>query len=388
MKPITAAIVALFLVCSVGPTVHAVQSELPVALQATIPPPNLKVSSWALMDASTGVMIAAAKPDRRVEPASLSKLMTAYLVFRGIDSGEFRLDEEVLVSENAWRSIGSRMFIEPGDRVSIENLIKGLVIQSGNDAAVALAEYVAGSEAAFVEMMNQAAAGLNLNGTHYVNSTGLPHPDHFSTARDISRLAGAITQQFPEHYRYYSMKEFGWKGIHQKNRNKLLWRDETVDGVKTGHTRSAGYCLVGSAERDGMRLIASVLGAQSKTKREDAVYALLRYGFASYDSKTVYRGGDKIVTAKVYKSVSPSLAVGVGSDIRLTLPKTPGRQLDADIRLNEPLVAPIVKGSTVGTLTLRLNGDEIGAHPLVALGDAVPGSWAVKAYDTLRLWVR
>lgn len=367
---------------------HAVQSELPMALQATIPPPKLKVSSWTLMDASTGVMIAAAKPDRRVEPASLSKLMTAYLVFRGIDGGVFRLDEEVVVSENAWRSIGSRMFVEPGDRVSIENLIKGLVIQSGNDAAVALAEYVAGSEAAFAEMMNQAAAGLNLNGTHYVNSTGLPHPDHFSTARDISRLAAVITQQFPEHYRYYSIKEFGWKGIRQKNRNTLLWRDETVDGVKTGHTRSAGYCLVGSAERDGMRLIASVLGAQSKTKRADAVYALLRYGFASYDSKTVYRGGSKVVTAEVYKSVSPSLAVGVGSDIRLTLPKTPGRQLDADIRLNEPLVAPIVKGSTVGTLTLRLNGNEIGAHPLVALGDAVPGSWAVKAYDTLRLWVR
>ena len=367
---------------------HAVQSELPVALQATIPPPKLKVSSWTLMDASTGVMIAAAKPDRRVEPASLSKLMTAYLVFRGIDGGVFRLDEEVVVSENAWRSIGSRMFVEPGDRVSIENLIKGLVIQSGNDAAVALAEYVAGSEAAFAEMMNQAAAGLNLNGTHYVNSTGLPHPDHFSTARDISRLAAVITQQFPDHYRYYSIKEFGWKGIRQKNRNTLLWRDETVDGVKTGHTRSAGYCLVGSAERDGMRLIASVLGAQSKTKRADAVYSLLRYGFASYDSKTVYRGGSKVVTAEVYKSVSPSLAVGVGSDIRLTLPKTPGRQLDADIRLNEPLVAPIVKGSTVGTLTLRLNGNEIGAHPLVALGDAVPGSWAVQAYDTLRLWVR
>ena len=383
-----AAIVALFVFCGIGPTVHAVQSELPMALQATIPPPKLKVSSWTLMDASTGVMIAAAKPDRRVEPASLSKLMTAYLVFRGIDSGAFRLDEEVVVSENAWRSIGSRMFVEPGDRVSIENLIKGLVIQSGNDAAVALAEYVAGSEAAFAEMMNQAAAGLNLNGTHYVNSTGLPHPDHFSTARDISRLAAVITQQFPEHYRYYSIKEFGWKGIRQKNRNTLLWRDETVDGVKTGHTRSAGYCLVGSAERDGMRLIASVLGAQSKTKRADAVYALLRYGFASYDSKTVYRGGSKVVTAEVYKSASPSLAVGVGSDIRLTLPKTPGRQLDADIRLNEPLVAPIVKGSTVGTLTLRLNGNEIGAHPLVALGDAVPGSWAVKAYDTLRLWVR
>ena len=388
MKAITAAIVALFVFCGIGPTVHAVQSELPMALQATIPPPKLKVSSWTLMDASTGVMIAAEKPDRRVEPASLSKLMTAYLVFRGIDGGAFRLDEEVVVSENAWRSIGSRMFVEPGDRVSIENLIKGLVIQSGNDAAVALAEYVAGSEAAFAEMMNQAAAGLNLNGTHYVNSTGLPHPDHFSTARDISRLAAVITQQFPEHYRYYSIKEFSWKGIRQKNRNTLLWRDETVDGVKTGHTRSAGYCLVGSAERDGMRLIASVLGAQSKTKRADAVYALLRYGFASYDSKTVYRGGSKVVTAEVYKSASPSLAVGVGSDIRLTLPKTPGRQLDADIRLNEPLVAPIVKGSTVGTLTLRLNGNEIGAHPLVALGDAVPGSWAVKAYDTLRLWVR
>ena len=351
-------------------------------------PPITGAKSYLLIDSVTGKDLATYEPDMLLAPASLTKLMTAYVIFNALQQEQITLEDEVTVSEKAWRTEGSRMFIEPGDRVSIENLIKGLVILSGNDAAVALAEYVAGSVAAFVGKMNQAAAGLNLNGTHYVNSTGLPHPDHFSTARDISRLAGAITQQFPEHYRYYSMKEFGWKGIHQKNRNKLLWRDETVDGVKTGHTRSAGYCLVGSAERDGMRLIASVLGAQSKTKRADAVYALLRYGFASYDSKTVYRGGSKIVTAKVYKSVSPSLAVGVGSDIRLTLPKTPGRQLDADIRLNEPLVAPIVKGSTVGTLTLRLNGDEIGAHPLVALGDAVPGSWAVKAYDTLRLWVR
>ena len=381
-------LIPLYVLLFVPVVLPAYESGLADNARSLIPPPSLKVSSWLLMDSRTGTVIAAENENKRVEPASLSKLMTAYLVFRGIDGGVFRLDEEVVVSENAWRSIGSRMFVEPGDRVSIENLIKGLVVQSGNDAAVALAEYVAGSEAAFAEMMNQAAAGLNLNGTHYVNSTGLPHPDHFSTARDISRLAAVITQQFPEHYRYYSIKEFGWKGIRQKNRNTLLWRDETVDGVKTGHTRSAGYCLVGSAERDGMRLIASVLGAQSKTKRADAVYALLRYGFASYDSKTVYRGGSKVVTAEVYKSASPSLAVGVGSDIRLTLPKTPGRQLDADIRLNEPLVAPIVKGSTVGTLTLRLNGNEIGAHPLVALGDAVPGSWAVKAYDTLRLWVR
>ena len=367
----------------------AVESELSDVLQASLPPPQLKtVSSWALMDASNGILVAAENPDRRIEPASLSKLMTAYLVFRGVDGGALRLDEEVVVSEKAWRAIGSKMFIEPADRVSVENLLKGLIIQSGNDAAIALAEYTAGSEAAFVDMMNQASVNLGLTGTRYVNSTGLPHPDHFSTARDISRLASAIIRFYPQHYRYYSIKEFTWKGIRQRNRNPLLWRDDTVDGMKTGHTRSAGYCLVGSAEREGMRLVAAVLGAPSKNQRADAVYALLRYGFASYESKMIYRAGHKIITTEIYKATVPSLSVGVGTDIRLTLPKGSKRELEADIHINEPLVAPIAKGSEIGHVNLLLNGADIGSYPLLALADVVPGSWAVKAYDTIRLWFR
>ena len=382
-------VLVFFALCGNDQKSIAVESELSDVLRASLPPPQLKtVSSWALMDASNGILVAAENPDRRIEPASLSKLMTAYLVFRGIDGGALRLDEEVVVSEKAWRAIGSKMFIEPADRVSVENLLKGLIIQSGNDAAIALAEYTAGSEAAFVDMMNQASVNLGLTGTRYVNSTGLPHPDHFSTARDISRLASAIIRLYPQHYRYYSIKEFTWKGIRQRNRNPLLWRDDTVDGMKTGHTRSAGYCLVGSAEREGMRLVAAVLGAPSKNQRADAVYALLRYGFASYESKIIYRAGHKIITAEIYKATVPSLSVGVGSDIRLTLPKGSKRELEADIHINEPLVAPIAKGSEIGHVNLLLNGADIGSYPLLALADVVPGSWAVKAYDTIRLWFR
>ena len=382
-------VLVFFALCGNDQKSIAVESELSDVLRASLPPPQLKtVSSWALMDASNGILVAAENPDRRIEPASLSKLMTAYLVFRGIDGGALRLDEEVVVSEKAWRAIGSKMFIEPADRVSVENLLKGLIIQSGNDAAIALAEYTAGSEAAFVDMMNQASVNLGLTGTRYVNSTGLPHPDHFSTARDISRLASAIIRLYPQHYGYYSIKEFTWKGIRQRNRNPLLWRDDTVDGMKTGHTRSAGYCLVGSAEREGMRLVAAVLGAPSKNQRADAVYALLRYGFASYESKMIYRAGHKIITTEIYKATVPSLSVGVGTDIRLTLPKGSKRELEADIHINEPLVAPIAKGSEIGRVNLLLNGADIGSYPLLALADVVPGSWAVKAYDTIRLWFR
>ena len=278
-----------------------VESDLEGAMRSTIPAPNLKVSSWLLMDAKTGLTLAANNPDAPVEPASLTKLMTAFIVFREIERETISLEDIVVVSEKAWRSEGSRMFIEVGDKVRIDDLLMGLVVQSGNDAAVALAEHVAGSEEGFADLMNQTASELGMDNSNFINSAGMPHPDHYTTARDISQLARAILIDQPGHYDRYKIREFTWSGITQKNRNPLLGRDESIDGIKTGHTRSAGYCLVGSAEKDGMRLIGSVMGASGDRERGDAVYSLLRFGFAAYEHHDLYPAGETIVDLKEQK---------------------------------------------------------------------------------------
>ena len=275
-------LIPIFVLLFVPAVLPAYESGLAENARSLIPPPSFKVSSWLLMDSRTGTVIASENKNKRVEPASLSKLMTAYVVFQEIQRGILGLDEEVTVSERAWKTVGSRMFIEPGDRIRVEDLLLGLIVQSGNDAAVALAEHIAGSEAGFADLMNHAVVQMGLKNTHFVNSTGLPHPDHFSTVYDISEITRSIIQEQPEHYGLYAIPEFTWNGITQKNRNPLLARDDTVDGVKTGHTKSAGYCLVGSAERNNMRLIASVIGADDERSRANAVYSLLKYGFAAY----------------------------------------------------------------------------------------------------------
>jgi len=278
--------------CWIAPlSASAYESELPPAMQSSMPPPNLKAVSWVLMNPDTGVMIAAENPDEKMEPASLSKLATAYIIFREIRRGNLSQEEEVVISENAWRTGGSRMFIEPGERISVENLLLGMIVQSGNDAAVALAEHVAGSEESFSGLLNQVAAELGLRNSHFVNSTGWPHAEHFSSARDISLIASAIIREFPEMYGYYSIREFTWNNITQHNRNPLLGRDESIDGVKTGHTEAAGYCLVGSAKRDGLRIVATVMGTESARYRADAVYSLLKYGFAAYEMHRVWCSG-------------------------------------------------------------------------------------------------
>jgi D-alanyl-D-alanine carboxypeptidase (penicillin-binding protein 5/6) len=366
----------------------AYDSDIPENARSSIPPPKLSVTSWLLTDVSTGMTIAAEKADKRVEPASLTKLMTAYLVFREISRGNVKLDEEVVVSEKAWQTGGSRMFIEPGDRVRVEDLLLGLIVQSGNDSAVALAEHLAGSETGFADLMNQAGIEMGLTNTHFVNSTGLPHPDHFTSARDLNRLTRAIIQQQPAHYANYAIPAFTWNGITQKNRNPLLARDESVDGVKTGYTKSAGYCLIGSAKRNRTRLIATVIGAGGERERANLVYALLKYGFAAYESHHLYGDGSAIVTVEIFKGRADSVSAGISEGIDLLLAKGLGEELEAKVQLVEPLVAPIDEGGEVGTLTLRLKGEPLLSRPLVALESVPAGSWFGGLADSVRLWLR
>ena len=330
--------------------------------------------------------LAAQRADTPVEPASLTKLMTAYVVFREIERGTVKLDDVVLVSERAWRSEGSRMFIEAGDKVQIKNLLMGLIVQSGNDSAVALAEHIAGSEEGFVDLMNQTAAELGMANSHFVNSAGMPHPDHYTTARDVTLLTRAIIDQQPDHYAMYAIREFTWNDITQKNRNPLLGRDSSIDGVKTGHTRSAGYCLVGSAARDGMRLIGTVIGAKSNRERADAVYSLLRFGFAAYEHHDLYPAGQKIVETRVFKGDAQAVALGLSGPITLVLAKGLGKNLKAGVSLTDPVVAPVEKAQKLGTLTVTLNGAELLSRPLIVLQGVGAGSWMDQLSDTVRLW--
>ena len=341
------------------------------------------------MNPDTGIMIAAENPDEKMEPASLSKLLTAYIIFREIRRGNLSPEEEVVISENAWRTGGSRMFIEPGERISVENLLLGMIVQSGNDAAVALAEHVAGSEESFSGLLNQVAAELGLRNSHFVNSTGWPHPEHFSSARDISLITSAIIREFPDMYGYYSIREFTWNNITQHNRNPLLGRDESIDGVKTGHTEAAGYCLVGSAKRDGLRIVATVMGAESASYRAEAVYSLVKYGFAAYEMHWVYRADAAVVNAvPVYKGDRSSVAVGVSQDVQLILPKGASAGLEASVTVNEPLIAPFDQQQQVGNLILGLEGKEIGVYPLVTLDTINQGSWTSRMLDLIRLRFR
>ena len=367
-------------------TASEVESDLEGAMRSTIPAPNLKVLSWLLMDAKTGLTLAANNPDAPVEPASLTKLMTAFIVFREIERETISLDDIVIVSEKAWRSEGSRMFIEVGDKVRIDDLLMGLVVQSGNDAAVALAEHVAGSEEGFADLMNQTASELGMDNSNFVNSAGMPHPDHYTTARDISQLARAILIDQPDHYDRYRIREFTWNGITQKNRNPLLGRDESIDGIKTGHTRSAGYCLVGSAEKDGMRLIGSVMGASGDRERGDAVYSLLRFGFAAYEHHDLYPAGDGIVDSIVFKGAKNSVALGLSDAVTLVLPKGAGKDLQASVSLTDPVIAPIGLGDELGVLSVSLAGEQIVSRPLVSLEQVAAGSLWQTLSDTVRLW--
>jgi D-alanyl-D-alanine carboxypeptidase (penicillin-binding protein 5/6) len=357
----------------------------PVAATPVPPPPEIKARSFIVIDHDSGRVLAALDPDSRQEPASLTKLMTAYGVFRALKEGRIKLDDMVTVSEHAWKQEGSRMFIEVGKQVSVENLILGMIVQSGNDATVALAEHVAGTEPTFVQLMNTYAKELGMTGSHFTNSAGMPDPEHYVTARDVATLASALIHQFPDYYRWYSQREFTWNGITQQNRNGLLWRDPTVDGVKTGHTDTAGYCLVASAKRDGMRVVSVVLGTDSMRAREDANAALINYGFNFYQTQRVYAAGEPLTTGRVWKGATPEVGLVLKEDLFVTSQRGPVSSVKAEFETPGRLVAPLSANTPVGKVRIVVDGATIATHDLYPAADVPAGGFLRRAIDSVRL---
>ncbi len=360
--------------------------QLAAAQIAAPSPPKLNASAFLLLDFASGRVLASQNPDAALDPASITKLMTAYAVFRAIKSGQVSLDDEVLVSEKAWRTPGSRMFIEVGTRVTVEELLPGMIVQSGNDASVALAEHVAGTEETFAEIMNQLARELGMSQTNYRNSTGLPAEGHVTSATDIAKLASALIREFPDYYRWYSQKEYTYNGITQGNRNTLLWRDESVDGMKTGYTESAGYCLVSSAERDGMRLIAVVLGTKSPAARANESQALLNYGFRFFESHKLWEAGEVITDARVWKGTTDATSLVVREPVYVTVPRGAFDSLETELELPANIVAPLSTSQPVGQARAKLGIDTIVSVPVYSATDIEAGGLLSTAWDELLLW--
>ncbi len=349
-------------------------------------PPIIGAKSYLLIDARTGSEFAGLEPDQRLSPASLTKLMTAYVVFKALSQDQIRLEDEVTISERAWRTGGSRMFVEVGKRVSVRDLLLGMIVQSGNDASVALAEHIAGSESVFAEMMNQNAASIGMLSSNFKNSTGLPDDDHYSTARDLATLARAIIREFPEYYKWYSVREYTWNDITQPNRNRLLWRDDSVDGMKTGHTDDAGYCLVSSAERDDMRVVAVVLGTSSDKARIDGSQALINYAFRFFETRLLYSANDAIAQVRVWKSANEYTSLGVTDDVYITIPRGSYESLDMVRNTPAALTAPVAQGQPIADISITLNGEEILTEKLRALEDNPRGSFWQRTRDSVSLW--
>ncbi len=349
-------------------------------------PPIIGATSYLMIDASTGQELASLKPDTPVPPASLTKLMTEYVVFSALRDGQIRLDDQVTISEKAWRMQGSRMFIEVGKKVSVEDLLMGVIVQSGNDASVALAEHVAGSESVFAELMNQYARALGMTSTNFVNATGWPDENHYTTARDLSLLARAMIRDFPEHYERHSVREFQWGDIKQRNRNALLWRDESVDGLKTGHTEEAGYCLVASAKRNGMRIISVVLGTSSEKSRIDGSQALLNFGFRFFETRLLYKAGEQITQARIWKSANEFTPLGVVDDLYITVPRGTYDNLESTLDIPAIITAPVAEGQPLAELKVTLHGTDVVRQPLRALADNPSGSFWRRTVDGVKLW--
>jgi len=369
------------LVALVSPATWAAAKPIPN-------PPELDATSYFLIDFDSGRVLAEKNPDDPVEPASITKLMTAYLVDKAIADGDIGLDEMVTISEKAWRMKGSKMFVEVGKQVSVEDLLKGLIIQSGNDASVALAEHIAGSESAFAGYMNHQAKLLGMNNTNYVNSTGWPDEKHYSSARDIATLTRAVIEEFPESYRYYKEREFTFNEIRQFNRNRLLWRDDSVDGVKTGHTEAAGFCLVASAERDEMRLISVVLGTKSDKARTQSSQSLLNYGFRYFETHKLYSADEILKTTRVWYGEHEQISLGVGKDIFITIPRGRYGDLEASMEIDSEISAPVSSGQTLGQVNINLDGESILSEPIVAMQGVSEGSLFVRAMDSVKLMFR
>ena len=344
-------------------------------------PVRINAKAWLLQDVHSGRVLAEHEADRRMEPASLVKLMTSYVAFFRIAEGDLALDEMVTVSRRAWKMGGSQMFIEVGTRVSVEDLLKGIIVQSGNDASVAIAEHVAGTEEAFVQFMNEHAARLGMTGTSYANSHGLTHPDNYTTARDVAILMRALMRDFPEKYAWHSLESFTYNDIKQPNRNRLLKRDPSVDGGKTGYTKAAGYCLAVSANRDGMKVVAVVMGAPRSSERFRAAEALLKYGYRNFRTSLVYAEKEPIGTIRVWSGDRPSVQAGVARDLWLTVERRKADHIDTKVAFEEPLIAPVPEASRVGTLEVTLEDEKIAELELIALAEVPQGSLYRRAVD-------
>lgn len=349
-------------------------------------PPVVGAKSYLLIDGNSGAELASLEPDRKLAPASLTKLMSVYTIFRAIDEGELSLDDPVTVSERAWRMPGSRMFIEVGSRISVRDLLLGMIVQSGNDASVALAEHVAGSEAVFAGVMNRYAEALGMDSSHFVNATGLPADNHYSTARDLARLTRAIIGEYPHYYDWYSVREYTWNEISQRNRNRLLWRDASVDGLKTGHTDDAGYCLVSSAERDGMRVISVVLGMASPKARTEGSQALLDYGFRFFETRLLFRAGETVAEARVWKAADEFTPLGLPQDLYITVPRGSYHEVKSVLQMPAVLLAPVAQGQPLAELQVSLDGTELVSQPLRALAGNPSGSVWQRTRDGVMLW--
>ena len=349
--------------------------------------PTLAAKSWLLLEMGSGQMLTSEKPDERLEPASLTKLMTAYLTFSAIHKKTIALEQRLPVSEKAWRTGGSKMFVRVDTQVPVEDLIKGMIVQSGNDACVTLAEAIAGSEENFAQQMNREAQRLGMKNSHFMNSTGLPDPEHYTTARDLSLLAGALIRDFPEEYRkYYSMKEYRYNGITQPNRNRLLFIDPSVDGVKTGHTDAAGYCLISSALRDKRRLLSVVLGTSSDAARATESLKLLNWGFFSYEAVALYAKDQQVAALRVWKGQTSQVKAGFSSDLAIAVPKGEGDKVKADFAAEPRLIAPIEIGQKLGTLKVTVDGKPYAEYPVLALEKVEIGNIFTRILDTIRLW--
>ena len=379
LKPATVFNVSILLLAALISGAFA--QEMPVPS-----PPIIGAKSYLVIDGNSGYEIASLSPDESLAPASLTKLMSAYAIFKALEEEQISLDDQVTVSEKAWRTPGSRMFIEVGTRVTIRDLLMGMIVQSGNDASVALAEHVAGSESVFADVMNRYASALGMNSSNFVNATGLPGENHYSTARDMATLAQAIINEFPDYYKWYSVKEFTYNEITQQNRNALLWRDSSVDGMKTGHTDDAGYCLVSAASRDSMRIVSVVMGTASPKARLDGSQALINYGFRFFETRLLYKAGETVAQARIWKAANEFTALGLPDDLYITVPR--GSYDDVSSVLNMPsvLLAPVAQGQPLAELQVSLNGTQLVNEPLRALDGNPSGSIWQRTVDGVMLW--
>ena len=368
----------------------ALITALTTAVGAVAPPipaaPAVPVTAYVLVDFVSGQVLASRAPDSRVEPASITKLMTVYVAFHELAAGRLRMEDEATVSTHAWRAEGSRMFIEERSRVSISDLLNGIIVQSGNDASIALAEHIAGTEDAFAQIMNTYASQLGMTGTHFVNATGLPHPEHFTTANDIATLSTALISEFPQDYQMFAILEFTYNDIRQHNRNALLFSDDSVDGLKTGHTESAGYCLAASALRGEQRLISVVLGADGESSRNRASAELLDYGFRWFETHRLYPAGSEVTRIRVWKGTTAEVALGPAEDVFITIPRGRYDELSANLELVMQVMAPVDTDSDIGVVIVTLGDEEIARVPLVPLAPVPEGNLWQIVRDTVALW--